>query len=68
MRWMKLEPIIQSEVSQKDITHYLSPYGLAATKAFFSLQYSEDVCVLFCFAFNSTTIHHLLATVHCFIL
>ena len=22
MRWMKLEPIIQSEVSQKDIDHY----------------------------------------------
>ena len=22
MRWMKLEPIIQSEVSQKDIEHY----------------------------------------------
>ena len=25
MRWMKLEPIIQSEVSQKDKDHYI-PY------------------------------------------
>ena len=26
MRWMKLEPIIQSEVSQKDKDHYSDPY------------------------------------------
>ena len=38
MRWMKLEPIIQSEVSQKDRDHYNTLTQLLFTTHSFLLQ------------------------------